>query len=61
MDELDHTLIGLLRDLTAAFVEAMQRLVAEAPADRERIRSEKVEIVFNDSDWALNDAGGALR
>jgi hypothetical protein len=31
-------------------------LLADAPADRQRIRGEKVEITFIDYDWALNDA-----
>jgi Protein of unknown function, DUF547 len=31
-------------------------LLADAPADRERIRTQKVEIAFLDYDWTLNDA-----
>jgi len=54
---LGHRGISSLAGLAAKHAD----LLADAPADRERIRSEKVEIVFNDYDWALNDAGGALR
>ena len=32
-------------------------LLADAPADRARIRDPKVDIAFLDYDWALNDAG----
>ena len=39
-----------------AFAARHADLLADAPADRERIRSEKVDIEFLDYDWALNDA-----
>ena len=39
-----------------AFFAAHAELLADAPADRERLRSQKVELSFLDYDWALNDA-----
>ena len=32
-------------------------LLADAPADREKIRANSVEITYLDYDWSLNDAG----
>jgi len=40
----------------AAFVARHADLLADAPADRERLRSQKVEVEFLDYDWKLNDA-----
>ena len=31
-------------------------VLADAPAERERIRSEAAQIGFGDYDWKLNDA-----
>ena len=39
----------------AAFAARYAELLADAPADRERIRSEKIDVEFLDYDWALND------
>ena len=39
-----------------AFVARYADQLADAPADRERIRSGTVDIVYADYDWALNDA-----
>jgi Protein of unknown function, DUF547 len=39
-----------------AFAARHADLLADAPADRERIRSATVDITFTDYDWALNDA-----
>jgi hypothetical protein len=39
-----------------AFFAAHAGQLADAPADRERIRAMRVEISFLDYDWALNDA-----
>ena len=39
-----------------AFFAAHAELLADAPADRERIRAMKVGLSFLDYDWALNDA-----
>jgi Protein of unknown function, DUF547 len=39
-----------------AFMARYADPLADAPADRERIRSMKAEIGFLDYDWALNDA-----
>jgi hypothetical protein len=36
-------------------------LLADAPADREAIRSQSAEISFLDYDWALNDVGAGTR
>jgi Protein of unknown function, DUF547 len=40
----------------AVFAARHADLLADAPADRERIRSAAVDITFTDYDWALNDA-----
>jgi len=40
----------------AAFAARYADVLADAPADRERIRAGRVDIVFTDYDWALNDA-----
>ncbi|HZF80092.1 MAG TPA: DUF547 domain-containing protein [Rubrivivax sp.] len=45
----------------AAFAARHADLLADAPADRDRIRSAAVEIVFLDYDWALNDTRGVER
>ncbi|HLL18882.1 MAG TPA: DUF547 domain-containing protein [Rubrivivax sp.] len=55
--ELGHRGIGSL----AAFAARHADLLADAPADRDRIRNGKGEIVFLDYDWALNDARGSDR
>lgn len=39
-----------------AFLARHAEQLADAPADRERIRGQKAEIVFLDYDWALNAA-----
>jgi len=39
-----------------AFAAQHADALADAPADRERIRGQKVGIVFLDYDWSLNDA-----
>jgi Protein of unknown function, DUF547 len=39
-----------------AFVARYAEQLADAPAERERIRSGTVDIAFADYDWALNDA-----
>lgn len=39
----------------AAFAGRYADQLADAPADRERIRAARAEIVFTDYDWALND------
>jgi hypothetical protein len=49
--QLGHRGIGSLR----AFAGRYADLLADAPADRERIRSGTVDIAFADYDWALND------
>ena len=41
-----------LGDVLAKYAEAL----AELPADREKIRSKNVEVVYLDYDWSLNDA-----
>ena len=38
------------------FMARYAQVLADAPADRERIRSERAEIGFGDYDWKLNDA-----
>ena len=43
-------------DSLPAFAARHADLLADAPADRERIRGQTTEIVFLESDWALNDA-----
>ena len=40
----------------AAFAARHAELLADAPAERERIRARTVEIAFLDYDWKLNDA-----
>lgn len=40
----------------AVFMSRHAETLADAPADRERIRSLKAEITFLDYDWKLNDA-----
>lgn len=42
----------------AAFAARYADQLADAPADRERIRAGTVDIVFTDYDWALNDVRG---
>ena len=49
---LGHRGIGSL----AAFAARHADRLADAPAERERIRGQQVEIAFLDYDWALNDA-----
>jgi len=44
-----------------AFAASHADRLADAPADRERLRSGKVTIAFLDYDWTLNDAGGEPR
>ena len=44
-----------IASLPAFFARHADRL-ADAPADRDRIRTQKVEITFLDYDWKLNDA-----
>ena len=41
-----------------AFAARYSDQLADAAADRERIRSGKVDIAFTDYDWALNDVRG---
>ena len=54
---LGHRGIGSLK----AFAARHADLLADAPADRERIRSAAVDVVFIDYDWSLNEAGAAER
>jgi hypothetical protein len=49
---LGHRGIGSLPAFAARYADQL----AEAPADRERIRAVQADIVFTDYDWALNDA-----
>jgi hypothetical protein len=42
----------------AAFAASYADVLADAAADRERIRAGRADIVFLDYDWALNDARG---
>ena len=49
---LGHRGIGSLPAFAARYADQL----AEAPADRERIRAVQADIVFADYDWALNDA-----
>lgn len=49
---IGHRGIASLQGFAARFAEQL----ADAPADRERIRTGTPEIVFGDYDWALNDA-----
>jgi Protein of unknown function, DUF547 len=50
--KLGHRGIGSL----PAFLARHANQLADAPADRERIRSQSVPVSFIDYDWALNDA-----
>jgi hypothetical protein len=49
---LGHRGIASLADFTAKFADQL----ADAPADRERVRGKQVDIAFLDYDWKLNDA-----
>ena len=49
---LGHRGIGSLQGFAARYADQL----ADAPADRERIRAGAVDIAFTDYDWALNDA-----
>jgi hypothetical protein len=49
---LGHRGIGSLAAFTARYADVL----ADAPADRERVRSAQVEIGFLDYDWKLNHA-----
>ena len=49
---LGHRGIGSL----PAFLARHADVLADAPADRERVRAQKAEVGFLDYDWALNDA-----
>jgi hypothetical protein len=49
---LGHRSIASLPAFAGRYAEQL----ADAPADRERIRSGAVDIAFADYDWALNDA-----
>jgi hypothetical protein len=49
---LGHRGIASLPAFAARYAEQL----ADAPADRERIRGAGVDIAFTDYDWALNDA-----
>jgi hypothetical protein len=49
---LGHRGIASLPAFAARYADQL----ADAPADRERIRAGGVEIAFTDYDWALNDA-----
>jgi hypothetical protein len=49
-----HLGIRSLNDFLARYAEQL----ADAPAERERIRSQKPDISFLDYDWKLNDAKG---
>ena len=42
-----------LGDVFAKYADVL----ADAPTDREKIRSKNVEVVYLDYDWSLNDAG----
>jgi hypothetical protein len=48
---LGHRGISSLQAFAARYVDQL----AEAPTDRERIRSGRLDIAFTDYDWALND------
>jgi hypothetical protein len=43
-------------DSLAGFAAVHAELLADVPADRDRVRSGKVDIAFLDYDWSLNDA-----
>lgn len=49
---LGHRGIGSLSAFAARYADQL----ADAPADRERIRAGGVDIAYTDYDWALNDA-----
>jgi hypothetical protein len=49
---LGHRGIASLPAFAARYADQL----ADAPADRERIRAASVDIAFSDYDWALNDA-----
>ena len=49
---LGHRGIGSLPAFAARYADQL----ADAPADRERIRSGSVDIAYTDYDWTLNDA-----
>lgn len=49
--ELGHQGIASLKAFLGSFADSL----ADAPADRERIRSGQFSITFLDYDWALND------
>ncbi len=49
---LGHRAIASLPGFMARYADQL----ADAPADRERVKSMKVEITFIDYDWKLNDA-----
>jgi hypothetical protein len=49
---LGHRSIVSLPAFAARYAEQL----ADAPADRERVRGAKLDIAFTDYDWALNDA-----
>lgn len=46
-------------DSLPAFAARYADQLADAPADRERIRSGRADIAFTDYDWALNDVRGS--
>jgi hypothetical protein len=48
-------------DSLPAFAARYAHQLADAPADRERIRSGRVDIAFTDYDWALNDVQGDVQ
>jgi hypothetical protein len=50
--KLGHRGIGSLPEFTAKYADQL----ADAPADREKIRGKQVEIAFLEYDWKLNDA-----
>ena len=45
-----------VRNTTVVAVRTEIKSLADAPADRERIRAGGVDIAYTDYDWALNDA-----
>ena len=53
---LGHRGIGSLQAFAARYADQL----ADAPADRERIRAGGVDIAYTDYDWALNDVRAAL-
>ena len=52
---LGHRGIGSLQAFAARYADQL----ADAPADRERIRAGGVDIAYTDYDWALNDVRAA--